>query len=99
MLTALARENDLQLGNYIRGKCAQILIVGSVSFSIFYFLLDLNYSALLAAAVGLSVVVPIVADLGGPQIHQGAVVVAVALALGLAVAVEVVAVAVAEAVL
>ncbi len=60
MLTVVAREMDLQLGNYIRGKCAQILIVGSVSFSIFYFLLDLNYSALLAAAVGLSVVVPIV---------------------------------------
>ena len=60
MLTAVAREMDLQLGNYIRGKCAQILIVGSVSFSLFYFLLDLNYSALLGAAVGLSVVVPIV---------------------------------------
>ncbi len=60
MLTAVAREMDLQLGNYIRGKCAQILIVGSVSFSLFYFLLDLNYSALLGASVGLSVVVPIV---------------------------------------
>lgn len=50
-------EMNLQIANYIRGKAIEILIVGGVSF-IAFSLLGLNYSALLALLVGLSVVVP-----------------------------------------
>lgn len=48
---------DQQLANYIRGKAVEILIVGAVSFAVFYWR-GLNYSALLAALVGLSVLIP-----------------------------------------
>lgn len=51
------REMDIQLGNYVRGKFIEILIVGSVSYVVFLFL-GLNYTALIAALVGLSVIVP-----------------------------------------
>ena len=48
---------DAQIGNYVRGKINEILIVGSVSFIIFQ-LLQLNYAPLLAIIVGLSVLIP-----------------------------------------
>ncbi len=51
------REMDRQIGNYVRGKFAEIAIVGVVSYIVFAFM-GLNYAALLGAAVGLSVVVP-----------------------------------------
>ncbi|GEM74114.1 AI-2E family transporter [Vibrio sagamiensis] len=50
-------EMNEQISNYIRGKVLEILIVGSVSYVTFA-ILDLRYSALLAVAVGLSVLIP-----------------------------------------
>jgi putative permease len=51
------REMDRQIGNYVRGKFAEIAIVGIISFVVFT-LMGLSYASLLGAAVGLSVVVP-----------------------------------------
>lgn len=51
------REVDLQIGNYIRGKFTEILIIGGASY-ITFVLMGLNYAALLGALVGLSVVIP-----------------------------------------
>ena len=59
MLNAVGTEMNRQLANYIRGKAAEILIVGSVSF-ITFALLGLNYAALLGLLVGLSVLIPFV---------------------------------------
>lgn len=50
-------EVDLQLGNYVRGKFWEILIVGVTTFVVFS-LMDLKYAILLSVLVGLSVVVP-----------------------------------------
>lgn len=50
-------EVDLQLGNYVRGKFWEILIVGGVSIGVFA-LMGLKYAMLLGALVGLSVLVP-----------------------------------------
>lgn len=52
-------EMDAQITNYIRGKFIEIVIVGLVSYFCFA-MFDLNYAALLALLVGLSVVVPYV---------------------------------------
>ena len=53
------REMDLQIGNYVRGKFSEILIVGITSYLVFT-MMGLNYASLLGALVGLSVVVPYV---------------------------------------
>lgn len=53
------REVDLQIGNYIRGKFIEILIVASASYVAFS-ILDLQYSMLLSVLVGLSVLIPYV---------------------------------------
>ncbi|MBE0510450.1 MAG: AI-2E family transporter [Chromatiales bacterium] len=53
------RDVDQQLGNYVRGKFWEILIVGATSFVVFTFM-GINYPILLAVLVGLSVVVPYV---------------------------------------
>jgi putative permease len=50
-------EMDFQIGNYIRGKVYEIFIVGVATYVAFV-ALGLNYAPLLAALVGLSVVVP-----------------------------------------
>ena len=50
-------EMDSQIGNYIRGKFNEILIVGAVSYIVFV-LLGLNYASVLAILVGLSVLIP-----------------------------------------
>ena len=50
-------EMDKQLGNYIRGKFWEILIVGVVSYIVFVSF-GLKYSFLLAVLVGLSVIIP-----------------------------------------
>jgi len=50
-------EVDLQIGNYIRGKFTEILIVGGASY-ITFVMMGLNYAALLGVLVGLSVVIP-----------------------------------------
>lgn len=51
------REMDLQLGNYVRGKFWEILIVGISTFLVFA-VMGLKYTLLLAVLVGLSVVIP-----------------------------------------
>ena len=57
LATEVWAEMDKQLGNYIRGKFWEILIVGVVSYVVFA-LFGLKYSFLLAVLVGLSVVIP-----------------------------------------
>ncbi|MFU8857487.1 MAG: AI-2E family transporter [Deferrisomatales bacterium] len=52
-------EMDLQIGNYVRGKFAEILIVAVATYAAFAFL-GLNYAMLLGALVGLSVIIPYV---------------------------------------
>lgn len=50
-------EMDAQIGNYIRGKITEIIIVGFFTYLVFLYF-DLNYRVLLAFLVGLSVVIP-----------------------------------------
>jgi putative permease len=51
------KDVDRQIGNYVRGKFWEIVIVWSVSFTTFS-LLGLNYALLLSVMVGLSVIIP-----------------------------------------
>ena len=57
LITHLWHEMDAQIGNYIRGKVYEIIIVGVVAYVSFK-LLGLNYASLLALLVGLSVLIP-----------------------------------------
>ena len=57
LLNKIWHEMNDQIANYVRGKAIEILIVGGVSY-IAFVSLGLNYAALLAVLVGLSVVVP-----------------------------------------
>lgn len=50
-------EMDKQLGNYVRGKVWEIMIVGGVSYVTFA-LFGLKFAFLLAVIVGLSVIIP-----------------------------------------
>lgn len=50
-------EMNMQMANYVRGKAIEILAVGLTSY-IAFLVLGLNYAALLALLVGLSVVIP-----------------------------------------
>ncbi|MDH5710641.1 MAG: AI-2E family transporter [Gammaproteobacteria bacterium] len=50
---------DIKMGNYIRGKLLEILIVGVATF-IPLKIMDLNYAATLSLFVGLSVIIPYV---------------------------------------
>ena len=59
LLDSVGVEMNAQLGNYVRGKVLEILIVGSATFLTFI-LFGLNYAALLAVIVGLSVLIPFV---------------------------------------
>ena len=59
LLASVAQEMNEQLGNYVRGKFIEILIVGAVTF-IGFTLLGLNYAALLGVLVGVSVLIPFV---------------------------------------
>jgi len=52
-------EMDQQIGNYIRGKIIEIIIIGVASYIAFIFM-GLNYAFLLGLLVGLSVLVPFV---------------------------------------
>lgn len=70
LITQVAQEMNQQIANYIRGKVIEIIICGVVTYIAFVYL-GLNYAALLALLVGLSVVVP----------YIGAVVVTVPVAL------------------
>ena len=61
---------DLQIGNYVRGKMFEIMVVWITCYIVFA-LMGLNYAILLAAAVGFSVIIP----------YIGAVVVTIPVAL------------------
>ena len=50
-------EMDQQISNYVRGKVVEIVIVGSATYVSFLWL-GLDYAALLAMVVGLSVLIP-----------------------------------------
>ena len=50
-------EMDQQIANYVRGKVVEIAIVGSVTYVAFLWF-GLNYAALLAVIVGISVLIP-----------------------------------------
>ena len=52
-------EVNRQIGNYIRGKVVEIIIVGAVSYTTFA-IMGLNYALLLSVCVGLSVLIPYV---------------------------------------
>ena len=57
LVTHLWEEMDAQIGNYIRGKVYEIIIVGVAAYIVFK-LFGLNYASLLAIVVGLSVLIP-----------------------------------------
>jgi putative permease len=57
MMSKIWREMNQQVANYVRGKAIEILIVGAVAF-VSFALLGLQYAALLAMIVGLSVLIP-----------------------------------------
>lgn len=57
LLTRVWHEMDDQIGNYVRGKVYEILIVGGVSYVVFA-LFGLAYAPLLAVLVGVSVIIP-----------------------------------------
>ncbi len=59
LMDQVGMEMNLQIANYVRGKAVEILIVGVVTYFTFVFL-GLNYAALLATLVGLSVIVPFI---------------------------------------
>ena len=59
MLSQVWSEMDVQLSNYVRGKVLEIFIVG-VAAAILFASFGLNYGALLAVLVGLSVLIPFV---------------------------------------
>jgi len=57
LIQQIWQDVDAQLGNYIRGKFWQILIVWAASFTVFA-LMQLQFAMLLGLIVGLSVIVP-----------------------------------------
>jgi len=57
LMTALWQEMNRQIANYIRGKAMEIVLCGAATYAAFA-VLGLNYAALLALLVGLSVLVP-----------------------------------------
>jgi len=57
MVTDVWQEMDAQMGNYIRGKAYEIIIVGAAAYVLFKFL-GLGYAPLLAVLVGVSVLIP-----------------------------------------
>ncbi len=59
LTTDVWRQANRQIGNYVRGKFWEILIVGIVTYVVFA-ALGVNFSALLAVITGLSVLIPYV---------------------------------------
>ncbi len=59
LVSKVAKEVDLQIGNYVRGKVLEILIVWVVTYIVFR-LFGMPYSMLLSMLVGLSVIIPYV---------------------------------------
>ena len=56
-MTTIWNEMNMQFANYVRGKAIEIVIVGMVSF-VAFLILGLQYAALLAMLIGLSVLIP-----------------------------------------
>jgi putative permease len=59
ILSHVWEDVDGQIGNYIRGKVAEVLIMGIATYGVFY-LFEFPYAALLASLVGMSVIIPYV---------------------------------------
>jgi len=59
LLDQVGGEMTVQLGNYVRGKFTEILIIGAATF-VSFAVLGLNYAALLGVLVGVSVLIPFV---------------------------------------
>lgn len=59
LMREIWQEMDLQVANYVRGKCLEILIMGVLSY-VAFIVVGINYALLLAVLVGLSVLIPIV---------------------------------------
>ncbi len=59
LLDRLGSEMNQQMANYIRGKVLEIIVVGVVTY-VWFKVFDLEYAALLAFLVGLSVIIPYV---------------------------------------
>jgi putative permease len=57
LLSRVWNDVDEQIGNYIRGKVIEIVIVSLCTFVVFY-IFDLRYAILLSVLVGLSVLMP-----------------------------------------
>lgn len=57
LMRAIWQEMNVQVANYARGKAVEIVVVGVTSYIAFSWM-DLNYAALLALLVGLSVIIP-----------------------------------------
>jgi len=57
LMTTVWEEMNVQFANYVRGKVVEIVVVGGCTYIGFIFM-GLNYGALLAILVGLSVVIP-----------------------------------------
>lgn len=57
LITRVWVEMNQQIGNYVRGKFAEILIVGIVTYVVFAIMM-LDFAMLLGALVGLSVIIP-----------------------------------------
>jgi len=57
LIDQIGAEMELQMANYVRGKVLEIIIMG-ISTYVLFKIFDLDYAALLALLVGLSVVIP-----------------------------------------
>ena len=57
LMSRVWTEMDQQLGNYVRGKVWEALVVGIAS-GVVFTLMGMNYSILLGVAIGLSVIIP-----------------------------------------
>lgn len=57
LVTRLWGEMDAQIGNYVRGKFIEIIIVGAAAYILFK-VMGLAYAPLLAVLVGVSVLIP-----------------------------------------
>ena len=57
LLSRIWQEMNEQMANYVRGKALEMGLVGAVSYVVFIWF-GLNYAALLAITVGLSVIIP-----------------------------------------
>jgi len=57
LISGVWGDVDKQIGNYVRGKVWEIIIVGIVTYIVFI-IFDLKYALLLSALVGLSVLIP-----------------------------------------